>query len=95
MKKEALMYRLIHYIELGYEFALKNHLIHIRPHTYIYTYITFVFCVCILNLKVQIVDPKVKHDLQIKISLEIKLYIYICYFLDGYKITSFGWCRNN
>jgi hypothetical protein len=38
-----------------------------------------------------------EHDLHIELFFEIKIYIFFeifCYFLDGYKIASFGWCRN-
>jgi hypothetical protein len=51
----------------------------------------------ILNLKVQTADSNVEHDLHIELSLEIKIYIFLNFFaifIDGYKITSFGWYKN-
>jgi hypothetical protein len=50
----------------------------------------FAFVSRILKLKWSI--QTIEHDLHIEISFEIKFYIFLnfFYFLDEYKITSFG-----
>jgi hypothetical protein len=37
-----------------------------------------------------------EYDLIIEISLKINFFfLHFYYILDGYEITSFGWCRNH